>query len=441
MKYCLSEYMGSGTENDPYRPLGVEDGMEFAGIDLRPISTILDGFCIVAYPDDAVLPKRVMQISSYKTEKLGNPSKTIFANKIGLNIDSINFDEILLELLTTHSTPPNDKSRWNPIAPTKEKRFEIWIGEKVVDIPFVSGGSTYTESFNKSDSTTLGPDLTWTALHDDLQVVSNKVTCVNTATVARERAGSDCAGNDNYAQIVIINRDAGATSSIEAISRYQSSANTGYPFRHTNNTVHEILMKIEAGSLTTISSVNGATPAANDIVKSQSNGSTISAHVNGVQQTSVTDTSITTGLRGGVGMTCVNGPSTWTGDSFEYGDISVSATTTPSTISRSFAINTPGLNSLHAATVITRSFAVNAPTVTAASVALPSTIARSWAINAPTIDAQSYATPGTVALAFTMPAPTVTGDSVAATTTDTDTSRVITSRRRRGSTIGKTKTI
>ena len=40
--------------------------------------------------------------------------------------------------------------------------------------------ATITESFNKADSTTLGPDLTWTEIQGNLQVLSNRVRCVST---------------------------------------------------------------------------------------------------------------------------------------------------------------------------------------------------------------------------------------------------------------------
>jgi len=44
--------------------------------------------------------------------------------------------------------------------------------------------STWSESFNKTDSTTLGPDQTWTESHGDLQVVNNACRAVSTATMS-----------------------------------------------------------------------------------------------------------------------------------------------------------------------------------------------------------------------------------------------------------------
>jgi hypothetical protein len=439
MQYVVTEYTGAGTSENPYRPLGVEQGMKWAAIDFRPDCTKLDGFCIVAFPDDATLPKNAQVLSTYKTDLISHSTKTAFSNKISINIDSRTFDELLLELLTTHSTPPKDKTRWNPISLTVDKRFEIWLGEKIVDIPVVGGGATYTESFNKADSSTLGPDLTWNEIVGNQQVKSNALHVVTSFGETRSRAEHDCSSNDNYAEATYNGLTTANVPKYGILCRYQSGADTAYMAEIIANSAATALYKLVTGTFTSLTT--GTHTLAAELIKVQANGTTISMYFagSGSSHLSVTDSSITTGTRGGLRLYGDVTSYDATFDGFTLSDIAVSATTSPSTISRSFAINTPTFPATVVPSVISRSFDINSPSVLASSTIAPSTIARSFTIGSPTLDVVNYATPATIALAPSILTPTVTGDSVVAAG-GSDTETQFTSKPKHGSSIGKTKT-
>ena len=63
--------------------------------------------------------------------------------------------------------------------------------------------TTLNESFDKADSDTLGPDLSWTELSGDQDVVSNAWQAQPFSTQVLGRADSDLASTDHYAEIVI----------------------------------------------------------------------------------------------------------------------------------------------------------------------------------------------------------------------------------------------
>ena len=53
--------------------------------------------------------------------------------------------------------------------------YEINLGGRIYQRLAVRGGATITESFDKADDTTLGPDLTWTELTGNSQTIGQQV--------------------------------------------------------------------------------------------------------------------------------------------------------------------------------------------------------------------------------------------------------------------------
>lgn len=159
--------------------------------------------------------------------------------------------------------------------------------------------TSYSESFNKSDSDTLGPDLTWTEVQGDLDVVSNKCS-TSTVGFAEARADSDVSSADHYGQIVIhqTSTSAGDNHLAAPCARFSSSARTFYSFAWFYNGL--FLYKTVAGSYTIIGSVSETPAALPATWKVDCSGSTIRGLQNGTQKVSVTDTAITGNTRGGV---------------------------------------------------------------------------------------------------------------------------------------------
>lgn len=184
----------------------------------------------------------------------------------------------------------------------------------------------YTESFDKADSTTLGPDLSWTETNGNLQIVTNRVGIVTTGTSNRARAESDMASDDNYAQITIVDADTSATNRWGVCCRYDSAADTCYigsqgDGTSANNTV---IFKVVAGVGPSSIATGTHTKATNDVLRIEANGSQITFYINGVANITVTDTAITSGKRGGIALRA-NSTGLVFMDNFVTGDLAIAA--------------------------------------------------------------------------------------------------------------------
>ena len=185
--------------------------------------------------------------------------------------------------------------------------------------------TTLTESFDTSNSDTLGPDQTWTEVDGDWDIVSNAAQLQTTAgTVRTARCEADLSSDDHYAESV---GNAGTVSEIGAAVRFLSSAETAYiGFIYTpNSTVY--LFKLVAGAETSISS-QASSWGGSGTFKCQADGSTIKVYQDGVQKISVTDTSITGNLRTGMMAYC-NGTPLPNITSWSAADLYAAATVIP----------------------------------------------------------------------------------------------------------------
>jgi len=173
--------------------------------------------------------------------------------------------------------------------------------------------TTISESFNKTDSATLGPDLSWTELKGDQSVVSNACElATNDASFgARARADSDLSSADHYAQCTLLNPSSSAgTWSIAVFARKDSSAtHTFYQcdWLDLSGTQSWRTFKWVAGVATGIGSSTTATASNNDVLKVECNGSTIGRYVNGSLQNAAVDTAIPGNVRCGVGAYWTSG--------------------------------------------------------------------------------------------------------------------------------------
>lgn len=183
-----------------------------------------------------------------------------------------------------------------------------------------------TESFNKADSTTLGPDQTWTEVLGNLQVASNACTVVGaSATECSGRVESDLSSTDVYCQGMLAvgttqtNRYAGPSA------RYASGADTCYHARQLggasgNGTFQ--LFKVIAGTSTALGS--GSSRAQVAMKRLECSGTSIAIFSAGSLIETVVDTAIdgaiTGGRRAGLRLRDIN--SGFTYDAWEAGDLS-----------------------------------------------------------------------------------------------------------------------
>ena len=187
----------------------------------------------------------------------------------------------------------------------------------------------YRESFDKPDSTTLGPDLSWTEISNDLQVVSNRARCVNLNVNSYARADAAVAGSDMYARMTVTtfpatgagttNRAAGVCARCDA-----SGAVTFYMAR----VIHLLasgfnyqLFKLVAAAPTQLGSNVPVTLSLPEVIQIECLGSTIICRRNGVSVIAANDTAIPTGLRGGIRLFEFENVANTEIDSFEVGDV------------------------------------------------------------------------------------------------------------------------
>jgi len=189
--------------------------------------------------------------------------------------------------------------------------------------------ATYTESFNKADSDTLGPDLTWTETTGDIDVVSNKASGGGSHYA---RAEHDLASNDCYAQ-ALVGTDGTGNGYPEVDCRFAAAANTFYGAVAYFTEDSIFLQKMIAGTAINLGSAAHTLDVGTEYtLKVEANGTTIKAYLNGTEKVSVTDSAIdgTTvgGKRGGIGgFKGSTGRNTW--DSFEFGDLGGAAAVVP----------------------------------------------------------------------------------------------------------------
>lgn len=198
-----------------------------------------------------------------------------------------------------------DKADWRDLCP-----------QDIVDEldPPEPHDTTITESFNTTDSDTLGPDLTWTETAGDWDVVSNQASLVS-GVPADARAEQDLSSDDQYAKVT-----AGTMQSAGLIGscvRFSASARTYYCYRLGSSVSSNSLHKRVAGTFTNLA--NGGAASTGQEIKVDADGSSITGYANGsVAAGPVTDTAITGNTRTGIGG---NANSTQTIDDFEAADL------------------------------------------------------------------------------------------------------------------------
>lgn len=151
--------------------------------------------------------------------------------------------------------------------------------------------ATYSDDFNRPDSTDLGPN--WTE-HDDNWSIDTNQLRPGSSTTGVALYGSPMDTTDHYSEIVI--SVVGGTS-MGVVARSDSNSLNFYVMR-ANGSNWTIFSNV-GGTFTSLGSYT-ASVTDGDVARIQCVGSTIKGFINGVERISVTDTSITSGLYAGV---------------------------------------------------------------------------------------------------------------------------------------------
>lgn len=101
--------------------------------------------------------------------------------------------------------------------------------------------TTITESFNTGDSTTLGPDLSWSEFFGDFAVSSNTAIS-NSGSPAVAKADSDLSSDDHYAEVVFVTSPSysGTATRFNATPDFYSGRNTDGIFKRVGGVLTSI---------------------------------------------------------------------------------------------------------------------------------------------------------------------------------------------------------
>jgi hypothetical protein len=191
--------------------------------------------------------------------------------------------------------------------------------------------TTITESFDTSDGDTLGPDLSWTEVSGDFDIVTNAAEIVGGGQ-HRARADSDLSSDDHYAQVEFPDGPSGGSrSGGGVICRKDSTATlTYYNVTTDENGANDdwFTYKWVAGSQTALGLKSTTDIQAGDVFKLECDGSTITRYLNGGAQNSTTDTAVSGNVRTGLHGFRNSGNQGMRLDAFEAADLAAGATLT-----------------------------------------------------------------------------------------------------------------
>lgn len=163
------------------------------------------------------------------------------------------------------------------------------------------------ESFNKADSTTLGPDQPWTEVNDNSEVVGFAWRPVTQggALLTSARVDTDLASVDHYCEGTVGTLGStGDTAAIGVCARFSSSADTYYTmmvFKATNLDAGQWQLESVVAGTEVVLATASYTWVAGDVIRVTCIGNVVIGSINGTIVATVTDTAITSGTR--VGMT------------------------------------------------------------------------------------------------------------------------------------------
>lgn len=205
--------------------------------------------------------------------------------------------------------------------------------------------TTITESFNKADSSTLGPDLSWTELIGDLVVSSN--LCANTGSTGNyvARADSTLSSSNTYAQCAV-------TTSVQVyagviLRKDNTATDTKYEFYAAWASDNFLIQKRISGTPTSLATGGTLTGTTGGTVYGEVTGAnpgTLTLKWDTVQQVQTTDSDIDTGTYAGVIIFNDVSSLSVTIDNFEAGDLAADVSAALSGSASSGAQTTPSVN-------------------------------------------------------------------------------------------------
>ena len=348
MPFYLSSYIGTGTLQDAFRPLG-SGQPGWSAIDLRPDGAQPAGRCLLWSPVHDPNPQ-LERLSDRGAEFLTAPRRTRLQNALGITLGATRFDLAVAELLTIHAR--TDGTRWRPLRPERTAgRFRVHLGGVLHEQPVISSdllppgllaavlarrapvsrrkalailgtavawglwprwakiaeATSISENWNCADSASLTCQLTWTEfLGTSWQLASNVARLSGNVGENLARADSDLATDDHYVQVTLAAQTyVDSNLEIAPIARKNSTATKTFYMFETRRVdvpatnVHQLYKAVSA-TYTQLGSDVPDDVVVGEVVRISCDGSSIEGLLDGVSKIIVTDTAITGNLRGGI---------------------------------------------------------------------------------------------------------------------------------------------
>lgn len=330
MVYCLAPFVGTGAPGeDPFRVDGAA-----SIIDLRADET-QGGWALTSAP---VLPAGAVNLGDTLDTAPNRPTTRDVETKLGLARDvlaGLTVRRIVEDVLIVHGDDA-DPGRWNAAKPERDNHYRLWLDGLVSEMAVQSGGATFTDNFDRADSTNLGAD--W----DEIAVDAGSDHAISTNRL-RHNTGGGAEGyvrmvnpldTDNHHALVTLADQPSGTGYFGPTVRMSTADRTFYlGYRRETVGVVDLrdkfhISKWVAGTETILVSEGAAStqPAMPYTFDLTADGSTLTLAINGVDTLTVTDTSITGNLRAGVwSLITTAGTRVVDWDDFTAADLSAAA--------------------------------------------------------------------------------------------------------------------
>lgn len=299
MPFYLSQYIGSGTLQNPCRAVG-SDVPGAQVIDLRKdggASADGGGFnrCLL-YSPQPLADGRLVQFGSERGENLGAGIRAILAATLGISISFTRLDDLIAELLLR---PP--ANAWKPIT-----SLEIHLGglaPVLADIPQAIG---YAETWSTADSGSLTSSLTWTEYSGTgWAIVSNKANSNgNNFNEARAEHATRGDAHTVSATLSTFTYSSGSCYGFLIARKDTTATRTHYHIsasRDASPFNGYTLDKVVSGTTTNLGFTTSTTPASSHSMSISTLGSSIRAVANGVTLGPITDSAVSGNTYGGIG--------------------------------------------------------------------------------------------------------------------------------------------
>lgn len=166
--------------------------------------------------------------------------------------------------------------------------------------------ATFTESFDQSDSTTLGPDLTWTEVVGPWETINSQAAMDQWSVNAYARAEADTGSPDMYVEVTIPTSAAFTThyTDHQVMVRMDDSAITGYCLLRgyqSGTGPFVALRKYVNGSESVVTAAISLPAALPERWRLEVEGDELRAYRDSELIISGTDSTVTAGTRAGLG--------------------------------------------------------------------------------------------------------------------------------------------